>query len=238
MSRKQLPYLLPVRSLIFLLVFVTGAFISGKDIASISFIWSIVASTVNIFTLILVIYCSKRSETGFAELINYEKGKTKPSEIILISLMMTGVGGAFMMIAGLLCFGTFPYMAPMMIEPVPKVLALINVLVLPVSTALAEDGLYLGCGVNCIGNKKAAIFVPAFFYALQHCFIPTIFDVRYILYRFLCFLPLTVILCFYYYKKRNPLPVMVGHAILDLATAMQIFATSFVPGLYEKMCGG
>ena len=237
MSRKQLPYLLPVRSLIFLLVFVTGTFISGKDIAQISFIWSIVASIVNIFTLILVIYCSKRSRTGFAELINYEKGKTKPSEIILISLMMTGAAGTFMMIAGLLCFGTFPYMAPMMIEPVPKVFALINVLVLPVSTALAEDGLYLGCGVNCIGNKKAAIFVPSFFYALQHCFIPTIFDVRYILYRFLCFLPLTVILCFYYYKKRNPLPVMVGHAILDLATAMQIFATSFVPGLYEKMCG-
>ncbi len=81
-----------------------------------------------------------------------------------------------------------------------------------------------------------AIIVPAFFFALQHCFIPMLFDLRYIIYRFVSFLPLTLILCWYYRKKRNPLPVMTGHAIIDLATALQILATSTVPGLYETMC--
>ena len=33
------------------------------------------------------------------------------------------------------------------------------------------------------------------------------------------------------------LPIMVGHALIDLATAAQIVATSFVPGLYQTMCG-
>ena len=32
------------------------------------------------------------------------------------------------------------------------------------------------------------------------------------------------------------LPIMVGHALIDLATAAQIVATSFVPGLYQTMC--
>ena len=73
--------------------------------------------------------------------------------------------------------------------------------------------------------------------ALQHCFIPTLLDGRYIVYRFLSFLPLTLILCWYYYRKRNPLPIMVGHALIDLATAAQIVATSFIPGLYQTMCG-
>jgi hypothetical protein len=63
-----------------------------------------------------------------------------------------------------------------LLTPVPKVLAIINLLLLPVTTVLAEDGLYLGCGVNQIQNKHAAILVPAFFYALQHCFIPTLPD--------------------------------------------------------------
>ncbi len=63
------------------------------------------------------------------------------------------------------------------------------------------------------------------------------FDVKYIIYRFLSFLPLTIILCWYYYKKRNPLPIIVGHAIIDVATAIQILTTSSIPGLYEKMCG-
>lgn len=47
----------------------------------------------------------------------------------------------------------------------------------------------------------------------------------------------SIILCWYYYKKRNPVPIMVGHAVIDLATAAQIVATSAVPGLYETMCG-
>ena len=58
-----------------------------------------------------------------------------------------------------------------------------------------------------------------------------------LLYRFLSFLPLTIILCWYYYKKRNPVPIMVGHAVIDLATAAQIVATSTVPGFYETICG-
>lgn len=88
-----------------------------------------------------------------------------------------------------------------------------------------------------VRNKHMAILVPAFFFALQHSFIPTLFDARYIIYRFLSFLPLTVILCYYYHKHRNPLPIITGHVVIDLATATQILATSAVPGMYEKMCG-
>jgi membrane protease YdiL (CAAX protease family) len=142
-----------------------------------------------------------------------------------------------MYLAGYLCYGILPYGAPMMIAPIPKVFAIINLVPLPVSTAFAEDGLYLGCGVNHMKNKYAAILIPAFFFALQHCFIPTLFDAPYILYRFLSFLPLTIILCWYYYKKRNPVPIMIGHALIDVATAAQILASSTVPGFYETICG-
>ncbi len=209
MKKSILPFLLPIRSVIFLLVFVLGSILTGKDVGDISNWWSIVASLVNILMIVLLVYCAKRSKKSFAELLNYEKGKTRPGQVIGTSFMMIFVGGACMMLAGFLCFGEFPYMAPMMIEPIPKALALINVFILPVSTALAEDGLYLGCGVNHIENKKTAVLVPAFFYALQHCFIPTIIDGKYILYRFLCFLPLTLILCLYYYKKGITLFVII-----------------------------
>ena len=125
----------------------------------------------------------------------------------------------------------------MMIAPIPLWLAIINVFVLPVSTAFAEEGIYLGCGVNQIKNKYVAILVPAFFFALQHSFIPTLFDIRYIIYRFLSFLSLTIILCWYYHKHRNPLPIMVGHAVIDVATVAQILMTSAIPGFYDMMCG-
>ena len=38
-------------------------------------------------------------------------------------------------------------------------------------------------------------------------------------------------------ESRNPLPIMIGHALIDVATVTQILATSFIPGFYEMMCG-
>jgi len=218
-----------------LLIFIIGSLVTGKGLDKISNIWSIVASAVNILTIVLLVLMTRKNG-GYAKLINYEKGKTKPKQIMGTILLVVLVGMGGMYLSGFICYGVIPYAAPMMIAPIPLWLAIINVPLLPVTTALAEDGLYLGCGVNQIKNKYAAVLVPAFFFALQHSFIPTLFDLRYIIYRFLSFLPLTIILCHNYYKKRNPLPIMVGHAVIDVATVAQILMTSAIPGFYEMMC--
>lgn len=236
MNKKVLPYLLPFRCLVFILIFIISSIFSNKNLNDISNIWSIVASAVNIVTILILVFITKKNG-GYSKLINYEKGKTKPKQIVRIVLLILLIGMSGMYLAGFICYGVIPYAAPMMIAPIPLWLAIINVFVLPVSTAFAEDGLYLGCGVNQIKNKYAAILIPAFFFALQHSFIPTLFDIRYIIYRFLSFLPLTIILCWHYHKHRNPLPIMVGHSIIDIATVAQILMTSAIPGFYDMMCG-
>jgi hypothetical protein len=38
-----------------------------------------------------------------------------------------------------------------------------------------------------------------------------------------------------YYRKRKLEPLMIGHAVLDLATGAQILMTSISPSLYEMM---
>ncbi|MCM1065141.1 MAG: CPBP family glutamic-type intramembrane protease [Eubacterium sp.] len=236
--KMRMIYLLPLRCVIFVLLFVIGAIVTKQKVEDISNWWSVAASVVNIAVIGLLCFLAKKNKSSFRELINYQKGKTTAKQIAGISVLILAVGMAGMYLAGYLCYGVIPYAAPMMIAPIPVWLAVINVFILPVTTAFAEDGLYLGCGVNRIQNKFLAITAPAFFFALQHSFIPTLFDMRYILYRFLSFLPLTLILCWYYHRKRNPLPVMVGHVVIDVATVLQILATSAVPGLYEMMCGG
>ena len=235
MNRDKLPYLLPIRSVVFILIFVLGSLITGKELSAISNWWTIVATVVNIFTIILLIGVSKKNDMTYWELINYQKGETKAGQVVLISIVVLVGGMGVMYLAGFLCYGKIPYAPPMMIAPVMKLLAIINFFLLPVTTAFAEDGLYLGCGVNMIKNKTLGIIIPAFFYALQHCFIPTLIDGRYIIYRFLSFLPLTIILCYYYQRKRNPVPIMVGHAIIDMITGLEVLATSMVPGFYETM---
>ncbi len=236
MSRDKLPYLLPIRSVIFVLVFVLGSEITGKELSEISNWWTIIATIVNALTIILLVRISEKNGITYWDLINCKKGASSVKQIVSISIIILVAGTGCMYLAGFICYGVIPYAPPMMIAPVTRIPAIVNFFLLPVSTALAEDGLYLGCGVNVIENKWTGIITPAFFYALQHCFIPTLFDGKYILYRFLSFLPLTIILCWYYQKKRNPIPIMVGHAIIDMMTVSLVLATSMIPEFYEKMC--
>ena len=234
MRNKKLILLMPLRSVLFIVVFVFVSVITGKQLEDISNIWSVAASIINILFILALVLISKR-QGGYLKLINYEKGKTRPKQVFAMIGIILLVGMAGMYLAGFICYGAILYAPPMIIAPIPVVFAVINLIVLPVSTALAEDSLYLGCGVRQFENKYASVVVPAFFFAVQHSFIPTLFDVRYIVYRFISFLPLTVILCIHYRKHQNPLPIMIGHAVIDVATAGQIIATSVIPGFYEMM---
>jgi len=179
MKRNLLPILLPIRSIVFLLTFVTCAMIVRTDVSTIGHWWSMIAVVVNILTILLLVYVARRNGQTFWQLINYQKGQTRWTAILLVTLLVLVVGMAGMYLAGFLLYGNMLYAPPVMIAPIAKWIAIINIVLLPISTTFAEDGLYLGCGVNQIKNKYAAILVPAFFYALQHCFIPTLFDGHY-----------------------------------------------------------
>ena len=36
--------------------------------------------------------------------------------------------------------------------------------------------------------------------------------------------------------KNRHLPIMIGHAVIDIATVVQIVLTSAIPGFYDLMC--
>lgn len=233
--KNRLYLLLPIRSLMFVGVFMLLSLMSGEKLENLFHWWSVIASIINVLVIGILLFLCKKQKITYGKLIQYEKGTCKwyVALLIVVSMLMVGMGGMYL--AGFICYGVFPYLAPMLIAPIPLILAIVNLFLLPITTTLAEDGLYLGLGVNYIKNKWIAIFVPAFFYAIQHSFIPMLLDGRYIMYRFLSFLPLTLWICYWYYKNRNPLPIMIGHGILNVATAVNILVTSAVPSVYEMM---
>ena len=235
MMKNRLYLLLPIRSLMFIAVFIIISLMSGEKLEHLFHWWSVIASIINVLVIGILLFLCKKQKITYGKLIQYEKGTCKwyVAFFIVVSMLMVGMGGMYL--AGFICYGVFPYLAPMLIAPIPLILAIVNLFLLPITTTLAEDGLYLGLGVNYIKNKWIAIFVPAFFYAIQHSFIPMLLDGRYIMYRFLSFLPLTLWICYWYYKNRNPLPIMIGHGILNVATAVNILVTSAVPSVYEMM---
>lgn len=234
-NKKSIPFMLPVRCVIFLLAFVLISTISKLSYNDISKWWTSIAVVTNLITIaILWLYSDKKGIT-YKKLLNYERGTSVKSAILIITLTIL-VGMCGLMFAGLICYGTFPYLDKTLVQPIPLWLAILVILLLPLSTTLAEDGLYLGYGVNMSANGKwLNVSLSAFFYALQHSFIPFLPDGVFVLYRFISFLPLTIIICFWYQKNKNPLPFMIGHFILNVATAMQILIMTVCPDLFSAL---
>ncbi len=235
-ARKSIPFLLPLRCVIFLLFFVLLAVITKLPFSELSKWWTAVAIICNIITIATLFVCSYKRGITYKKLINYEKGKTTVKSAVLIVAVTLIVGMSGLYIAGLICYGAFPYLDKTLVQPVPLWLAIIVLLLLPLSTTIAEDGLYLGYAINSgAGNKWLNIALAAFFYALQHSFIPFLTDWKFIIYRFISFLPLTIIICFWYRKNLNPLPFMIGHFILNIATAAQILIMTVFPSIYSNL---
>ena len=217
-NKKSIPFMLPVRCVIFLLAFVLISTISKLSYNDISKWWTSIAVVTNLITIaILWLYSHKKGIT-YKKLLNYERGTSVKSAILIITLTIL-VGMCGLMFAGLICYGTFPYLDKTLVQPIPLWLAILVILLLPLSTTLAEDGLYLSF----------------FFYVFKNIFIPFLPDGVFVLYRFISFLPLTIIICFWYQKNKNPLPFMIGHFILNVATAMQILIMTVCPDLFSAL---
>ncbi len=234
-NNKKIWFLLPIRSLLFMIAFYFSSVFTQKNLTELTHWWSVIASTINIITIIVLLILCKHENTTYRKIIRYEKRQLNIFKgfLFIVIMLLIGIGGMYL--AGILCYGEFPYVAPMMIAPIPTYLAVLNIFILPLTTTIAEEGLYLGYGVNSYTSKWAAIFIPAFFYALQHSFIPTIFDMKFITYRFLSFLPLTIWICFKYYGGSSIAYIMAGHCILNIATTIQIIITSYNPEIYTML---
>ena len=99
---------------------------------------------------------------------------------------------------------------------------------------------YANCISYCVYCHQRTIGlisfgVKPFFFALQHSFIPFLLDMKFITYRFFSFLPLTMILCYIYSKKKNPLPILIAHVLIDVFTVVWILITSINPDFFNQL---
>jgi hypothetical protein len=235
--KKAYPFILPLfRSALLIIVGVLFALLTNQSLVQVSKWWSIICTICNIITIAILIVICKSEGTTYKELIGYQKGQgnLKYTLLIVVIMFLLGVGGMYGF--GFMIYG---YVPATMVQPIPIWLAAINTFLLPLTIMFAEFPLYFGYALNRIekitGSKVIAMVYPMFLYALQHSFMPLLYDWKHIIFRFLSFLPLLLVLGVVYYKKRKLVPLMIGHAILDIATGAQILMTSIYPALFEMM---
>jgi len=86
-----------------------------------------------------------------------KKEKQRGKTIVIVTLVMLAVGIGGMQLAGFINYGEVPHFPVMMIQPIPLWIAIINIFLLPLTTTLAEDGIYLGV-INQNDSKSIVIY--------------------------------------------------------------------------------
>ena len=93
---------------------------------------------VNIVTIVVLWSICNRNDTTYREMIHYEKGQHNIFKgfVFIVIMLLIGIGGMYL--AGGICYGEFPYLAPMMIAPISSYLAILNIFILPLTTTIAD----------------------------------------------------------------------------------------------------
>jgi len=109
---------------------------------------------------------------------------------------------------------------PSIYSPLPLWAAFYSLLIFPVFWGLMEQITYQGYGLSRLENLTPhpgyAIAVVAFGWGIQHIALPLIVDWRYMLFRFLSFLPLAIVMTLVYRRKRRLIPLIIAHWAVDM----------------------
>ena len=220
MKKNKYLLLLPLRSIIFIMIFLITALLTKKRVEEISIYWTIIVVICNLLTIGVLLLLCKKEKITYLELIGFKKSKIKTILLIGVVIAIIDAIGAYLF--ELIFHDVATSSSEILMHSLPIWLVVVDLILLPITSTIAEEGLYLGVGINKLDNTYLAIL----FYAMQHCFFPMILNYRYFIYRFIVFMPSIIFMCIYYKKKKEILPIMFEHFVVNLVTIVQILLIS------------
>jgi hypothetical protein len=196
--------------------------------------WLVSATLTNGVSIALLAALTRREGLRLRELYNATRATWKRD--LLISLALLVLCAPVMLIpnilVGNLLFGDVTKTMGLMFRPLPSVVILVIAVLFPLTIAFAELPTYFGyvrprleAWLSQAPGQRAwlSVALPIFFLAAQHCALPLIFDVRFILWRLLMFLPFAALVGLALRWRPSLLPYMMAiHALLDLQTVLMV----------------
>lgn len=189
--------------------------------------WLVTATLTNIVTIILLVLLFKRDGDNYFQIFKVNKETIKSD--LTVFLLLTVVSAVVVFLTDFLLTNaiwedaTTP--SKMMFGPIESWLVYILMILFPVTIAFAELANYFVYIMpklkKALKTKWLAVLLPVLFLSLQHCTLPFIPDLKFILYRALVFLPFALIIGLAL-NKRPTLFIYFAilHGVMDLGTAL------------------
>ena len=186
--------------------------------------WSVYGTLIDLGCLALVVHFARQEGLRLRDLVGSIRWRWGFD--LLLGLGILAVSAAcFMVVAkpvSLLAFGTpLPYLYPGLLSGrvLPHWAIVYSFSIWLLIWSPTEEITYQGYSLPRILAVSqrwwVAVLIVSFWWALQHSFIPLIFDWRYIAWRFLAFWPAMIVLNLLYLRIRRLAPFVLAHWALD-----------------------
>jgi len=189
--------------------------------------WLLAASLTNIVSIIILISLFKREDSRFLNLFRFNRVSFRKDLIFFIGLTLILGPAAFLPnnILSVWLWGNADIPFKMMFQPIETWLMYILLFAFPVTIALAELATYFGYIMPRLEKqlkiKWISILLPVLFLSIQHCTLPFIPDVKFIIYRGLVFLPFALLLGVSIRYRPTLFPYFaILHGVMDFGTAI------------------
>jgi membrane protease YdiL (CAAX protease family) len=193
--------------------------------------WPISAIVTNFICLALLVRLLRAEGKGLGELYSYDRSHLGRDLLMGLLFILIAFPFAYAGLMGstlLLYGGTMPNF----FFPLPMWAAWLALLLFAPTVALAELPTYFGYSMPRVeavtGSRWLAFALAVFWLAAQHIALPLIFEWKFILWRFLAFIPLALIVGVIYLRTRRLIPLMVAHGLIDASLGWTVFSVSSV----------
>jgi hypothetical protein len=193
--------------------------------------WPFQAILANIATFVILRYMIHKDGGTFRSMFAIQRERLGKDLRQFLWLMIVGfalAGIPLSLFSYLLLGSVIP--PELMFQPLPVWAAVIALIVFPISNGLVETPTYMGYALPRLratsGKLWLAIIVTGLALAFQHVALPLVFDVPYMLWRFVGFIPLAIALGYIFSRTKRLFPIALAHYVMDLQMAVQVFLNS------------
>lgn len=185
-------------------------------------IWPMVFVGINILTILLMIPLMRMQRLSFKNVFKYKEKSFKWWQYILIVVGLLLSFVVFSIISELIAYGTFLEKTTMLIQSQFKIADYFLLILLPLTTILAEDFFFYGYVSNTVKDNYSNFAIITIFAIAQHALFPFSLDLLFMGYRMLSMIMLWTLFTLLYRKTKNLIPIVIAHTILNLITMISI----------------
>lgn len=184
--------------------------------------WPLGLIMVNGVVLVVLFFAVRREGVTLSSLIGFDKSmfrKDLASSLWIIPVSMFLMVGATMG-SSILLYGVNAPSGLMSLSALPVWAMILSLIFHPLINAFVEELTYNGYVFPRISgllrSSWLSVILVTFFFALQHIAIPFAFDTKFILWRFLSFVPLSLFWVLIYAKMRRLTALIIVHWFMDI----------------------